>query len=298
MELRQLKYFIATAEELHFRRAAELVHVAQPALSQQIHQLEEEIGVVLFERSNRKVSLTPAGRVFYERARIVVDNASKALQDARSIGRGDAGTLTIGFISTAAMVVLPSALQFIRESLPSAEIELRELDPSHQIDALQAGQLDLGFTISEILDEEFSVRGMGRENLIAALPDRPKYAELDRVDLALLAPEATILPIRHARRGYYETVTAAYRLAGVKPARIQCVRMIQTGLVLVGAGLGVALVPECFTHIRMHGVIYRPLADPVPTVEISAVWRNENRSPLLLKFIREFIEKPAGGRTD
>jgi len=295
MELRQLKYFIATAEELHFRRAAELVHVAQPALSQQIHQLEEEIGVVLFERSNRKVSLTPAGRVFYERARVVVDNACKALQDARSIGRGDAGTLTIGFISTAAMAVLPSALQFIRETLPSAEVELREMDPSHQIDALQVGQLDLGFTISEILDEDFSVRGLAREKLIAALPDIPRFAGLDQVDLALLAPETTILPNRHARRGYYETVTAAYRDAGLKPARIQCVRMIQTGLVLVGAGLGVSLVPECFTHIRMNGVIYRPLADPAPAVEISAVWRKENGSPLLLKFVREFIEPHADG---
>jgi DNA-binding transcriptional LysR family regulator len=291
MELRQLKYFLATAEELHFRRAAELVHVAQPALSHQIHQLEEEIGVVLFERNNRKVSLTPAGRVFFERAKVVVDNAQKALQEARSIGRGDAGTLTIGFISTAAMVVLPSALRFLQERLPSAEIELRELDPSHQIDALQVGQLDLGFTISEILDEEFSVRRVGREPLIAALPDLPRFRALEQADLRELAPETAILPSRHARRGYYETVTAAYRGAGVKPARIQCVRMIQTGLVLVGAGLGVALVPACFTHIRMDGVIYRPLADPAPAVEISAVWRKENRSPLLLKFIQDCLDK-------
>jgi DNA-binding transcriptional LysR family regulator len=291
MELRQLKYFLATAEELHFRRAAEIVHVAQPALSQQIHQLEEEIGVVLFERSNRKVSLTPAGRVFYERAKVVVDNAQKALQEARSIGRGDAGTLTIGFISTAAMAVLPSALRFIQDRLPSAEIELREMDPSHQIDALQAGQLDLGFTISEILDDEFSVRRIGREPLIAALPDLDRFTGLEQADLRELARETTITPNRHARRGYYETVTAAYRQAGVKPARIQCVRMIQTGLVLVGAGLGVSLVPACFDHIRMNGVIYRPLADPVPAVEISAVWRNENRSPLLLKFIQEFLDK-------
>ena len=247
--------------------------------------------MVLFERNNRKVSLTPAGRVFYERAKVVVDNAQKALQEARSIGRGDAGTLTIGFISTAAMVVLPSALRFLQERLPSAEIELRELDPSHQIDALQVGQLDLGFTISEILDEEFSVRRVGREPLIAALPDLPRFRALEQADLRELAPETAILPSRHARRGYYETVTAAYREAGVKPARIQCVRMIQTGLVLVGAGLGVALVPACFTHIRMDGVIYRPLADPAPAVEISAVWRKENRSPLLLKFIQDCLDK-------
>lgn len=290
MELRQLKYFLATAEELHFRRAAELVHVAQPALSQQIHQLEEELGVSLFERNNRKVTLTPAGRVFYERAKIVVDNSLKAIQDARSIGRGDAGTLTIGFISTAAMSVLPLALQFIKEKIPSAVIELRELGPGDQIEALHVGQLDLGFTISEILDDEFNVMAMGREWLLAAVPDLPVYSRLEKVGLDLLAPETTILPARHARRGYYETVMAAYRAQDLKPARTQCVRMIQTGLVLVGAGLGVSLVPESFTHIQLKGVIYLPLVEPVPSVEVSVVWRKDNRSPLLLRFIHEFIE--------
>ena len=290
MELRQLRYFLATAEELHFRRAAELVHVAQPALSQQIHQLEEEVGVALFERNNRNVSLTPAGHVFYERVKIMVDNAQKALEDARSIGRGEAGTLTIGFISTAAMSVLPLALQFIKDKFPSAQIVLAELGPGEQIDALHLGQLDLGFTIAEILDEEFHVLSVGRERLLAAVPDSPAFTRLQNVDLAMLAPETTILPVRHARRGYYETVMAAYRAQGLKPARIQCVRMIQTGLVLVGAGLGISLVPESFTHIHMKGVIYRPLVDPVPSVELSVVWRKDSRSPLLLKFIPEFIE--------
>ncbi len=291
MELRQLKYFLATAEELHFRRAAELVHVAQPALSQQIHQLEEEIGVALFERNNRRVSLTPAGRIFYERVKVVVDNACKALQDARSVGRGDAGTLTIGFISTAAMSVLPAVLQFIKERFPSAEIDLRELDPSHQIDALQLGQLDFGFTISEILDEEFLVRRVGREKLIAALPAGPRFSALEKVDLKTLAAETTIVPNRYSRRGYYETVMVGYRGGGVVPSRIQCVRMIQTSLVLVGAGLGIALVPESFTHIQMRGVIYRPLADPVPSVDISMVWRKESKAPLLQKFIKEFLDR-------
>jgi DNA-binding transcriptional LysR family regulator len=290
MELRQLKYFIATAEELHFRRAAELVHVAQPALSQQIHQLEEEIGVALFERSSRKVSLTPAGQVFYERAKVMVDGAVQAIQDARSVGRGEAGTLRLGFISTAAMAVLPAALRFIQERLPSAAIELRELDPGLQLEALRTGQTDLGFTISEVFDEGLAVRALGRERLVAALPDLPRFAGPGPADLAALAAETAIIPNRHARRGYYETVTAAYRDLGVKPARIQCVQMIQTGLVLVGAGLGVALVPESFTRFRLDGVIYRPLAEPAPSVEISAVWRTENGSPLLRTFIEGFID--------
>ncbi|MDR3671281.1 MAG: LysR substrate-binding domain-containing protein [Holophaga sp.] len=291
MELRQLKYFLATAEELHFRRAAELVHVAQPALSQQIHQLEEEIGVTLFERSNRKVALTPAGKTFYERARILVDNASKAIQDTRSIGRGDAGTLTISFLSTAAMSILPSAFRFIWETIPSAEIDLRELGPQEQVDSLHLGQVDLGFVIAEILDEEFSIRCVGKEKLIAALPATPEFSRMEQVDLGTLAKETTIVPVRHSRRGYFETVMAAYRNEGVKPARIQCTRMIQTGLVLVSTGLGISLVPESFVHVQIDGVLYRPLVDPGPTIEISAVWRKDNKSPLLLRFVQEFINK-------
>lgn len=290
MELRQLKYFLATAEELHFRRAAERVHVAQPALSQQIHQLEEEIGTLLFERTNRKVTLTPAGKVFYARAKVIVDNACKALHEARGVGRGDMGTVNIGFISTAAMRVLPAALRHFKEEIPTAEIELRELGPGEQMEELTRGLLDIGLTIAEVLDEGFEVIEVCRERLIAALPDLPAHSALTEVDLKDLAEMTIITPVRHARRGYYETVMDAYRKAGIKPVHVQTVRMLQTGLMLVGAGLGVALIPESFTQIHIKGVIYRPLVEPCPEIAVSAVWRSDNQSPLLRKFIREFIE--------
>ncbi|WP_306601889.1 LysR substrate-binding domain-containing protein [Geothrix sp. 21YS21S-2] len=290
MELRQLKYFIATAEELHFRKAAERVHVAQPALSQAIHQLEEEIGTLLFERNNRNVALTAAGRVFYARARVMADNACMAVHEARGVGRGDAGMVAIGFISTAAMKVLPATLKHFKEVIPAAQLELRELGPGEQMEELARGQLDIGITISEVLDEGFGVLEICREPLIAALPDRPPYAASDHVDIRDLVDETIITPSRHPRRGYYETVADAYRKAGVKPANIQCVRMIQTGLMLVGADLGIALVPESFKAIQIKGVIYRPLAEPRPEIAVSAVWRSDNVSPLLHKFITELGE--------
>ncbi|BDU71799.1 LysR substrate-binding domain-containing protein [Mesoterricola silvestris] len=290
MELRQLKYFVATAEELHFRKAAERVHVAQPALSQAIHQLEEEIGTLLFERTNRKVILTPAGRVFYARAKVMADNACMAVREARGVGRGDAGTIAIGFISTAALKVLPAALRHFKDVIPTAQVELCELGPGEQMDELARGHLDIGLTISEVLDEGYRVLEICREPLIAALPDTPAFAALERVDLRAVSGETVITPLRHPRRGYYETVADAYRRAGVKPANIQCVRMIQTGLMLVQAGLGVSLIPESFTQIQLKGVIYRPLVDPAPEIAVSAVWRQDNETPLLQKFISEFIE--------
>jgi len=216
MELRQLKYFIATAEELHFRKAAERVHVAQPALSQAIHQLEEEIGTLLFERNNRHVALTAAGRAFYARARVMADNACMALHEARGVGRGDAGTVTIGFISTAAMKVLPAALKHFKAVIPAAQLELRELGPWEQMEELTRGNLDIGLTISEVLDDGFGVLEICREPLIAALPDRPPFTTMACAELRDLADETVITPMRHPRRGYFETVADGYRKAGAR----------------------------------------------------------------------------------
>jgi DNA-binding transcriptional LysR family regulator len=292
MELRKLKYFIATAESLHFRKAADLVNVTQPALSKQIHELEEEIGVPLFERNNRRVELTPAGKVFYDRARVILDGADKALHEARNVGRGMAGTLHIGFLTTAAMYVLPKALLRFRTAVPSAEIDLRELGPEEQMEELKKGSLDIGILIAEVLDEGFEVTELSRSRLIAALPDTEPFSQSADVALKDLAGWTTIVPVRHSRHGYYENVMEAYQKARAHPERIQTVRMIQTGIALVGGGLGIALVPECFALMQAQGVVFRPLRDVVQEVTLSATWREGNRSPMLREFMRVLLEQP------
>ena len=284
--LRKLKYFIATAEALHFRKAADLVHVTQPALSKQIQELEEEIGVRLFERSNRKVELTPAGHIFYERARVILESTHKALHEARGVGRGLAGTVRIGFLSTAALRVLPQALARFRMAIPTAEIDLREMGPEEQMADLKKGLLDVGVLIAEILDEGFEVTVLDRARLVAALPATPEFTAAADVSLKDLARWTAILPVRHSRHGYHERVLEAYQQAQVRPERIQTVRMIQTGITLVGAGLGVALVPELFTSHQQPGVVFRPLRDADQEVALSATWRQENRSPLVRQFIK------------
>jgi len=154
MEIRQLKYFVAVAEELHFRRAAEILHVAQPALSRQIHNLEREVDAKLFERSKHKVELTDVGQSLLARARIILMESRKAIADAQAIKGGEAGTLIVGFVSSATIDVLPSFLRTIRHQLPNFETELMPLGSGEQIEALGRSVIDIGFLHAKLNDPE------------------------------------------------------------------------------------------------------------------------------------------------
>jgi DNA-binding transcriptional LysR family regulator len=286
MELRHLKYFVAVAEELNFRRAAEIIHVAQPALSQQIKRLEDEIGVRLLERSQHKVRLTPAGQAFYTRAQAILRAAKQAMADARAVEHGEAGRLTVGFVSSAAISVLPALLTFIRTQLPLAEVELQERAPGEQIDALYQETLDLGLFHAQLEDNAFETVVLARERLIAALPDLPRFARHELLDLSEIASESIIMPARHATIGYFEKAREALHAAGIIPQHVYHTSLLQTGLLLVGAGMGISLVPESFHRIQVQGVIYRPLAQASPTIELIAAWRRDNHSPLLARLTK------------
>jgi DNA-binding transcriptional LysR family regulator len=294
MELRHLRYFIAVAEALHFRRAAELVHVAQPALSQQIHQLEQEIGTELFERSHNKVQLTRAGRAFYLRARTIVDEARQAVRDAQRAGRGETGTLAIGFVSAAGVSILPACLERVREQAPAADFDLRELATEEQIEELHRDKLDIGFFHATLGDEPFASMLVARDRVMVALSKRSPLSRRRTIDLRDLADQPAILPARHSRPGYYEYVRTAYQSAGVTPPREYHTRLLQTALLLVRAGLGVSLVPESFRSIRIEGVVYRPLRVELPPLELIAVWRKDNDLPLLSRLIGELRAKARG----
>jgi DNA-binding transcriptional LysR family regulator len=290
MELRHLRYFIAVAEQLHFRHAAEMVHVAQPALSQQIRQLEEEIGVTLFERSHHKVRLTPAGKAFYENAQRILRQADQAVSKARNVELGDAGTIRIGFVSTAAIRVLPDAVKKLQKQVPSAEVELSELAAGEQIDGLYREQLDIGFVHAKLSQDVLKTRVVARDRLIAAVPGSCKLARCARVDLKDLASWPSIMPAGHTTSGFYEQVRMAYQLAGVRPERVHYTRLLQTGLLLVAGGMGVSLVPESFQSIRVKGVAYKKLQVEPPLSELVAAWRRDNTSLLLNRFIKNLPE--------
>jgi len=290
MELRHLRYFVAVAEQLHFRHAAEIMHIAQPALSQQIRQLEEEIGVTLFERSRHKVRLTPAGKAFYENAQRILQNADRAVTKARKVESGDAGTIRIGFVSTAAIRVLPVAMKKFQKQVPLAEVELNELAAGEQIDRLYREQLDVGFVHAKLSRDVMKTRVVARDRLIVAVPSSCKLARCRRVDIKDLSAWTAIMPAGHSSSGFYEQVRMAYQRAGVRPERVHNTRLLQTGLLLVAAGLGVSLVPESFQSIHVKGVVYRKLKVEPPLSELVAVWRRDNASPLLDRVIKNLPE--------
>jgi DNA-binding transcriptional LysR family regulator len=284
MELRQIRYFLAVAEELHFTRAADKLHVAQPALSQQIRQLEEEIGAKLLERSNRRVVLTPAGEIFRTRSLVALDQISRAGAEAGQVGRGEAGTVSIGFVSSAVWGVLPALLRRLRQSAPLASIELRELEPSEQLRDIRQQHLDVGMLHASLNDPELSSIVIARDQLIAALPEKHEAGSQECVDLKTLSGETFIVPKSHASVGFRELVLAACAAAGFSPARMQSTRLLQTAVALVAGGVGVALVPESFReNLQIRGVVYRSLNEKTPVAELVAVWRTDNQDPLLLK---------------
>lgn len=290
MELRHLRYFVAVAEQLHFRHAAEIMHVAQPALSQQIKQLEEEIGVTLFERSRHKVRLTSAGKAFYENVQSILKQADRAVTKARKVESGTAGTIRVGFVSTAAIRVLPAAMKKLQKQIPLAEVELNELAAGEQLDGLYREQLDVGFVHAKLSQDVFKTMVVARDRLIVAVPTSSKLAKCRRVDLKDLASWPAIMPAGHSSSGFYEQVRMAYQRAGVRPERVHNTRLLQTGLLLVAAGVGVSLVPESFQSIHVKGVVYKKLQVEPPLSELVAVWRRDNTSPLLFRFIKNLPE--------
>jgi len=282
MEPRQLRYFLAAAQELHFTRAAQQLHVAQPALSQQIRLLEEEVGTKLFDRSNRRVYLTPAGEAFRVRAKLSVEQAVRAASDALSVGRGESGSVSIGFVSSTVYSALPSLVRWFRANVPKANVELKELEPWEQWEPIEQGTLDIGLMHASLDSPTLETVVISREKLVLALPEHHVVAAKQRVPLKLLEGETFIVPPRHRLSGYYDVVLAACRHSGFAPANILTTRFLQTSLGLVAGGLGVALVPSSFRqNVRVRGVIYRSVMPPVPEAELIAAWRRGESSPLL-----------------
>jgi DNA-binding transcriptional LysR family regulator len=285
MELRHLRYFVAVAEELHFGRAAARVRIAQPPLSQQIRQLERELGVVLFTRTKRRVELTPAGGAFLEEARRVLAQAERAMRTAQRADRGEIGHLAIGYVPSADLDILPRVLRVWGARFPHVEIELHALLPAAQIEALRNGRIQVGFVRLPVDEGGLVVESIQREPLLAALPQRHRLARTARVRLADLAAETMILFPRHVAPGYYDLFISACRRAGFTPRTLHPGSM-QTNLALVSAGLGVTLMPASIRSLRRAGVVYRALAPPVPHVELAVAYRRDERSAVLPAFLQ------------
>ncbi|WP_322056198.1 LysR substrate-binding domain-containing protein [Paraburkholderia sp. J63] len=286
LDLRRLRYFVTVADELHFGRAAQRLHIAQPPLTRHISSLEAELGIRLFERSTRAVTLTPEGAQFLEHARHVLDAAGSAESSARQLAGGTAGRLAIGYTSSIPMSRVFSEIvrAFGRQS-PEVELGFREVASAGQYREIEAGVLDIafGWAASEPAPRGIAQISVAREPLVAAVPSGSRHATRDALAFAELAHEAFIV----YPPGQGSALNAAlYQLcadAGLTPRLGPTATQVTTLVALVAAERGVAIVPASVTALQMAGVQYVPLQG-AHALEQTLIWRAQNASRCALRF--------------
>ena len=289
IELRQLRYFVTVAEELHFGRAAARLHMTQPPLSQTIQGLETALGTQLFSRTKRSVTLTPAGAALLPEVQRILQQATALRDLAQRAASGASGRLALAFVSSADYSVLPPFLREFRVQYPQVHIELREATSDIQTEDLMQRRIDAGFLIPPLADKikiELDYMPVLSEPLILAFPSGTLAARgKSAVALRVLGDLPLIIFPRHIAPAFHDAILACFREAGLTPRIGQEAIQMQTIVSLVSAGMGMALVPQSVSKLMRPGVEYRALLDPTPQVETGLAWRRDNASPVLLGFL-------------
>ncbi|MEU0407670.1 LysR substrate-binding domain-containing protein [Streptomyces griseorubiginosus] len=286
MDLRHLRYFVAVAEERHFGRAAERLHMAQPPLSQQIRQLEAELGVELLRRTTRRVDLTEAGRAYLERARVILADVEGAAHHARLVAAGFVGHLTIGCVGSATYSLLPALSRRLTEELPGVDFSFRgEMLAPDQVEALRTGAIDVALLRPPAADLSLTVHTLRRDRLVVAVPADHALARRKRLRVTDLAGADLIVHSAGRRSVMYDVVLSVLRDAGVEPRIRHEVGETSTLITLVAGGLGIAVVPEPVTSLMLDGVTYRPLTGSDARVELAVAHRADRGEPHLLRTV-------------
>jgi DNA-binding transcriptional LysR family regulator len=285
MELRHLRYFVTVAEELHFGRAATRLAIVQPSLSQQIRQLEDELGFPLLYRTKRYVELTDAGKVFLAEARQVLAQVREAKHTAQRAYRGEVGRLVVGYISSSTYDLLPLMLRVYRERFPAVEVALRELTTQEQLRALEEEYIQVGLLRLPISAPLLHVEVVRREPIVCVLPEEHPLAMRERIAVSLLAQEPFVLQASQRGAGYSAQLLQLCLSSGFSPNVIQEVTEMHTIVSLVAAGMGVSLVPLSARNIRSQGVVYRELEGTATLTEMAVAWRHDTRSALVQNFL-------------
>lgn len=285
MELRHLRYFVAVGEELHFGRAAARLSIVQPSLSQQIRQLEDELGFALLYRTKRSVELTDAGKVFLSEAQQVLARVQEAKRTAQRAYRGEVGRLVVGYISSSTYDLLPVMLRIYRERFPDVEVALRELTTREQLRALKEEYIDVGLLRLPISVPLIQVEVVRREPIVCVLPEKHPLTVRQRIAVSELANEQFVLQSSQRGAGYYVQLMNLCLASGFSPNVIQEVTEIHTIVSLVAAGMGISLVPLSARNIRSQGVVYRELEGPVTFTEMAVAWLRGTRSAIIQNFL-------------
>ncbi len=301
MELRHLRYFVVVAEEQHVTRAANRLGIQQPPLSQQIRSLEEELDVQLLRRLPRGVELTDAGRVFFDDARAILDQAERAKAKAKQTARGEQGKIVVGFTTSAPLnPFITSAIRFYRDAYPNVSLVLEEGNTGTLVDAIGSERVDVAFIRSRVTDREgLATHTLLKEEMVAALPAKHTLAQSRpqdtgaRLSLSDLAAEPFILYRRNAVPGLYDTIISGCERAGFNPQIAQEAPQIISTLNLVAAGLGVTIVPASLRNLAMPGIVFRPLkAKPRLIAPINLACRKVDHSAPARNFV-QLVRKQA-----
>lgn len=285
-ELRQLRCFVAAAEELHFGRAARRMNMTQPPLSRQIQLLEHVLGVRLLDRTSRTVKLTPAGRVFLLEARRILRLTESAAMTTRRIASGEAGTINVGFTAASGYSFLPRLLVQMASGAPNIALVLREMVSADQVESLLTGRIDVGFLRPPIDRSEFSTLRVVRESLVAALPAGDERLSKASLTLADFDRKPLIMYASEGARYFHDMLRAQFESSGISPRIVQSLSQIHSMLALVRAAIGAALVPEAAMSLHFDDMHFRAVETrPGQPVELYAAWRSDNDNPALSAFL-------------
>ena len=287
MELRHIRYFLAVAQERHFTRAAAKVGIGQPPLSQQIKDLEAEVGAQLFRRLAHGAELTAAGEAFMAGVKEMPALAERATRAARRAARGETGSLRVGFTASSAFnVVVPAAIRSFRRVYADVDLTLEEANTTRLVAGLQDGAFDVVFLRPGAAGgETLQLRLLSEEPMVAALPAGHPAAAQDKVDLAALKDDPFLLFPREIGPTLYDTIIGACRDAGFEPIIGQLAPQLASVVTLVAAELGVSIVPASMRQLGITGVAYRPIAGPAPTARLALAHRRGETSIVVRNFI-------------
>ena len=286
MELRHLRYFAAVVKWKGYREASRRLHIAQPAISQTVRNLEEELGLQLFSRAKRVARLTPEGEMFYGEALRTLVQAEAAINTAKRAAKGEIGQLAIGFLGSGTYAFLPELVRKYKAQFPGVKLTLQELTPLQQEIAFDKGEIDIGFTrtLTAEQSQTFSSRCLYRDPMMAVLPHSRRIGT-KRVRLTDLANDSFVMFHREGSPFLFDTITGMCNRAGFSPRVENQPNLMQTVLSLVEAEQGVAIVPACVRNLRSKGVRFFRLQPDDVRVELVAAWNKESQSPALRAFL-------------
>ncbi|ENW87095.1 DNA-binding transcriptional regulator HcaR [Acinetobacter indicus] len=285
MELRHLRYFITVAEELNFSKAALKLYTAQPSLSQQIKDLEEDVGVKLLHRTKRKVELTEEGAVFLEQARLTLAQADKAVAMARQVSQAKQQMLRIGFVPVAEMKIFPYVLPNLRVQNPDLKIELLSMNNNDQMKAIKKGELDITFTRHNFNSDEIESQFVLREPLIFILPKDHPLAKYERIPVKALNGIDFIIPAAEQSQNLHDMILNFAKTNGIEFNIVQKADNILFNINSIGMGLGCTILPGYIAPLTMNNTIIRPLDIELPYLDLYVSYRKNSNSPSVDKFM-------------